>query len=259
MWAGLTRVGLPSFSAKEWFIAGIAFSACTMAKPIRCVKETLPPRARLRWLLMTMRLSNSSLTGIAADAGRRRQLQAGVHVLGDRGGRAAQRHELRTVRGGGLGLGLRRGLGDRGGRGARASPGRVRPRGRPERSGRPVRPGPGTGPAGRRRAGRPARPGRRWARPGPAWRRAVWAAAWSRSLLPACSRRRNPTRPGLPSSGPGGTAGRSHRRATRSRRIRLRVRRPPHGVRPRHSMCWGTVTTRRQPPSSASQGGGQRK
>src|SRR5688500_9373820 len=27
------------------------------------VKETLPPRARARWLLMTIRLSHSSLTG----------------------------------------------------------------------------------------------------------------------------------------------------------------------------------------------------
>src|SRR5919107_3796068 len=30
---------------------------------MRWVKETLPPRARARWLLMTMRLSHSSLTG----------------------------------------------------------------------------------------------------------------------------------------------------------------------------------------------------
>src|SRR3954469_11005526 len=28
-----------------------------------CVKDTLPPRARARWLLITMRLSQSSLTG----------------------------------------------------------------------------------------------------------------------------------------------------------------------------------------------------
>src|SRR5918997_1793535 len=32
---------------------------------MRCVKETLPPRERLRWLLMTMRLSDSSLAGTA--------------------------------------------------------------------------------------------------------------------------------------------------------------------------------------------------
>src|SRR4051812_36819831 len=30
---------------------------------MRCVNETLPPRARDRWLLMTMRLSHSSFTG----------------------------------------------------------------------------------------------------------------------------------------------------------------------------------------------------
>src|SRR5688572_24427025 len=30
---------------------------------MRCVKETLPPRARARWLLMTVRLSQSSFTG----------------------------------------------------------------------------------------------------------------------------------------------------------------------------------------------------
>ena len=32
---------------------------------MRWVKETLPPRERLRWLLMTMRLSDSSLAGTA--------------------------------------------------------------------------------------------------------------------------------------------------------------------------------------------------
>ncbi len=34
-----------------------------MAKPIRCVYDTLPPRARRRWLLITTRWSISSLTG----------------------------------------------------------------------------------------------------------------------------------------------------------------------------------------------------
>ena len=63
MWAGVIRFGLPSFSSKPTFIAGIDFSALTRAKPIRWVKETFPPRARARWLLMTMRLSHSSLTG----------------------------------------------------------------------------------------------------------------------------------------------------------------------------------------------------
>src|SRR6478735_9414813 len=32
---------------------------------MRCVNETLPPRARLRWLLMTIRLSISSFAGTA--------------------------------------------------------------------------------------------------------------------------------------------------------------------------------------------------
>ncbi len=43
----------------------MALMAWTMAQPIRWVNETLPPRARARWLLITTRLSNSSLTGIA--------------------------------------------------------------------------------------------------------------------------------------------------------------------------------------------------
>src|SRR3954471_22911455 len=30
---------------------------------MRCVNDTLPPRARDRWLLMTIRLSHNSLTG----------------------------------------------------------------------------------------------------------------------------------------------------------------------------------------------------
>src|SRR3954469_4206696 len=64
MCAGLTRVGLPSVSSYDAFISGSVFSALTSAQPMRCVKETLPPRARLRWLLMTMRLSISSLAGM---------------------------------------------------------------------------------------------------------------------------------------------------------------------------------------------------
>ena len=40
-------------------------SALTSAKPRMWVKETLPPRVRLRWLLMTMRVSNISLAGTA--------------------------------------------------------------------------------------------------------------------------------------------------------------------------------------------------
>ena len=61
--SGWMSVGLPSTSAKNAFISGIALSARTIAKPIRCVKDALPPRPRLRWLLMTIRLSISSLAG----------------------------------------------------------------------------------------------------------------------------------------------------------------------------------------------------
>ena len=50
---------------KEWFISGIVRSACTTAKPMRWVNETLPPRPRARWLLITIRLSASSLAGMA--------------------------------------------------------------------------------------------------------------------------------------------------------------------------------------------------
>src|SRR5215472_8222508 len=56
-------VGFPSTSANELFISGCAASALTTAKPIRWVNETLPPRPRPRWLLITMRLSMSSLAG----------------------------------------------------------------------------------------------------------------------------------------------------------------------------------------------------
>src|SRR5579863_493603 len=41
----------------------MALSAWTTAYPIRWVNETLPPRPRRRWLLITIRLSTSSLAG----------------------------------------------------------------------------------------------------------------------------------------------------------------------------------------------------
>src|SRR5690625_1368192 len=46
-------------------MARCSLAASTSAKPIRWVNETLPPRPRARWLLMTMRLSTSSFAGIA--------------------------------------------------------------------------------------------------------------------------------------------------------------------------------------------------
>src|SRR5215475_8643147 len=63
--SGATRAGLPSSSANELFISGCAASALTSAYPIRCVKLTFPPRPRARWLLMTIRLSESSFAGTA--------------------------------------------------------------------------------------------------------------------------------------------------------------------------------------------------
>src|SRR6478672_2787342 len=62
---GVTAFGLPSTSAKWRFMFGNFLTACTNAYPIRCVKEILPPRVRLRWLLMTIRLSIIALTGMA--------------------------------------------------------------------------------------------------------------------------------------------------------------------------------------------------
>ena len=63
--AGVRTLGLSSASTYEAFIAGISASASTIAKPMRCVNEILPPRPRARWLLMTMRLSTISLAGTA--------------------------------------------------------------------------------------------------------------------------------------------------------------------------------------------------
>src|ERR1700739_2263521 len=44
---------------------GNCLTACTSAYPSRWVKEILPPRLRLSWLLMTIRLSIISLAGMA--------------------------------------------------------------------------------------------------------------------------------------------------------------------------------------------------
>src|SRR5271156_1305679 len=44
---------------------GNFLTACTSAYPNRWVKEILPPRVRLSWLLMTIRLSITSLAGTA--------------------------------------------------------------------------------------------------------------------------------------------------------------------------------------------------
>src|SRR6187200_1214166 len=62
---GVTAFGLPPTSAKWRFMFGNFLTPCTNAYPIRWVNEILPPRVRLRWLLMTMRLSIISLAGMA--------------------------------------------------------------------------------------------------------------------------------------------------------------------------------------------------
>src|SRR5690606_22016778 len=62
--SGRIWTGLPSTSVNAVFISGIAASALTIAYPIRWVNETLPPRPRFKWLLMTIRLSISNLAGI---------------------------------------------------------------------------------------------------------------------------------------------------------------------------------------------------
>src|SRR5919107_724282 len=58
---------------------------------MRWVKETLPPRARAKWLLMTMRLSHSSLTGtdrmlVAVGARRLRSMFCAVRAGAPRSG-----------------------------------------------------------------------------------------------------------------------------------------------------------------------------
>src|SRR5699024_1760805 len=62
---GVTEWGLPSISSKWLFMLGKALIAWTMAYPMRCVNEILPPCVRLRWLLITTRLSIIALAGTA--------------------------------------------------------------------------------------------------------------------------------------------------------------------------------------------------
>ena len=63
--AGVMALGFPSTSLKWRFMFGNFLTAATIAYPIKWVNEILPPRVRLRWLLMTMRLSIISLAGMA--------------------------------------------------------------------------------------------------------------------------------------------------------------------------------------------------
>src|ERR1044072_8145168 len=63
--AGVTIDGLPSVSAKCWFMFGKSPMARTIAYPMRWVKEIFPPRFRLRKLLITIRLSAINFAGTA--------------------------------------------------------------------------------------------------------------------------------------------------------------------------------------------------
>ena len=64
---------------------------------MRWVKLTLPPRARRRWLLITTRLSASSLAGTARTLVAVGTVQRGLHVRDDPRGRAAQRCRRRAA------------------------------------------------------------------------------------------------------------------------------------------------------------------
>src|SRR5664280_1764486 len=61
--SGSTSVGLPSTTSYATFIAGTILSACTIAYPMRCVNETLPPIVRARWALIIVRWSMASFMG----------------------------------------------------------------------------------------------------------------------------------------------------------------------------------------------------
>ena len=115
----LSRSGLPfSSTSKPLFMSVISVIASIIAQPMRWVKETLPARLRLRWLLMTRRLSNSSFTGtsrteVAVGTPRdsfmfRTTAAAGPRSLTRSGSRSSTDGDLRG-RGGDLRRAVRRG------------------------------------------------------------------------------------------------------------------------------------------------------
>ena len=218
--SGRTIAGLPSTSAKELFISGCSTSARTSAYPIRWVKLTLPPRPRARWLLITMRLSTSSLAGTARTLVAVGTASEASMFCDDLGGDPAQRRgaarrrpvgalaaglAAAALRSRGLAAGLAAGFGAVAGCAAAAA------------WRRPPGPSRAVG------ASRPARPSRR--RPAPAGAAgsgggglpsAVRRAAARRRR--AGSRRRSRARPSRRWLGRRGSAGTSPRRSTRSGR-----------------------------------------
>src|SRR5580698_6509471 len=83
-------------------------SAASTAYAIRCVNDTLPPRPRRRWLLMTILLSTSSLAGTARTLVAVGTPRLAVMLVTVRA--AAPRSLLTSVPSGGLGGESRAGL-----------------------------------------------------------------------------------------------------------------------------------------------------
>src|ERR1700684_248512 len=88
-------------------------SAASTAYAIRCVNDTLPPRPRRRWLLMTILLSTSSLAGTARTLVAVGTPRLAVMLVTVRA--AAPRSLLTSVPSGGLGGESGAGLGGAGG------------------------------------------------------------------------------------------------------------------------------------------------
>ena len=251
--AGVRSTGLPSRTAKPLFISGIARSALTSANPMMWVKLTLPPRERARWLLMTTRLSMSSLAGtartlVAVGTWSEDSMLVTTRAAGPRSGAtfsvtsaSASLGATFTSRGVGLVSGFcsARAVGaELGAACSRVGPSRWR-----RRSGWPCRGGlggsgalaAGAGAAWRARPSAAARRG--WRAPARPWRAGAALAGaggpspqplalrrflrWGRARRRASSRRRTPTRPCRPSSCPGGTARTARPPTTRSGRRQL--------------------------------------
>ena len=227
---------------------------------MRWVNDTLPPRPRGRWLLMTMRLSMSSLAGtartlVAVGTSRLASMLVTTRAAGPLSGVTPSALGLRSAgcpadvfSAGVFSLGVLAA--------AAAWPGPGPPAGSvPAPARRPASGRPGRPSVGRRRAGWRLS----WTRPAPGlpgppgWRRRSPAPAPGGSSIrcrpgwrcrPACSPGRSPTTRGRRCSCRRGTAGRAPRRATRwARSPRARCRPAPTRT---------LTVTRRGSPSSCS-------
>ncbi|CAM5481754.1 hypothetical protein SVIOM342S_10448 [Streptomyces violaceorubidus] len=108
MWAGLTRVGLPSFTEgvvhRRHGLDGLHHRVADQVR-----EGDLPAPGALEVVVDDDAVVEQQLHRDRAHGRGRGQLQRGVHVLRDRGGRAAQGHQLGPLRGGAGVLGGRRG------------------------------------------------------------------------------------------------------------------------------------------------------